>query len=115
MIAELKIDIVLLRLQVLQEPQVALAELQVALDGPRQAVTHEAEVDEAWTHGDLLGAEGVPIVPSIELLILVQQWGPFDVILFVIDLVGLILWRRYILPTSESSLVKLRLRLSHIN
>ena len=87
----------------------------MALDGPRQAVTHEAEVDEAWAHGHLLGAEGVPIVPGIELLILVQQWGPFDVILFVIDLAGFILWRCYILPTSGNSLVKLRLRLSHIN
>ena len=87
----------------------------MALDGPRQAVTHEAEVDEARAHGHLLGAEGVPVVPSIELLILVQQWGPFDVILLVIGLVSFILWRCYILPTSENSLVKLRLRLSHIN
>ena len=78
-------------------------------------MAHEAEVDEARAHGHLLGAEGVPVVPSIELLILVQQWGPFDVILLVIDLVGFILWRCYILPTSVNGLVKLRLRLSHIN
>ena len=78
-------------------------------------MAHEAEVDEAGAHGHLLGAEGVPVVPSIELLILVQQRGPLDVILFVIDLVCLILWRRNILPGTENSLVKLRLRLSHIN
>ena len=60
------------------------AELEVALDHPREAVAHEAQVHEARSHRDLLGSEGVAVLLGLQLLGLVEQRGPLFFALLVV-------------------------------
>ena len=45
-----------------------LTEIDVALDSPGEAMTEESEIDEARSHGDLLGSKRVTVLFGIELL-----------------------------------------------
>ena len=88
LITELKVYIVLLLLQVLQEPVLTLAEIDVTFDRPCQAVAHEAKIDEARSHCNLLRTKRVAVITGLKLLLLVKQWRPDVFDFFPVD-VGL--------------------------
>ena len=85
LIAKLKVDIVLLLLQILEEPELTLTKFKVALDGSGEAVAYKAKIDEARAHGHLFRSKGVSVVACAKLLRLVNQWGPFYIVLFMLN------------------------------
>ena len=72
LIAKLKVHILFFGLKVLKEPHLAVAEVNVALDSPRKAMAHEAEIHETRAHGHFLRPEGVTIVTRISLVLLIE-------------------------------------------
>ena len=85
LIAEFKVINFFFFLEVLEEPVGALAELNMAFDSSSQTMAKEAQIDETWAHCHLLRAKRIPVLLRIQLLRLVYQRCPLDIVLLMID------------------------------